>query len=246
MDHTPASARPRVVAALPAGFYYPRLRAAGALLAAVVAACAPGRSPPAAAPAALDAAVVDSVEQATALHRPQHITFDWALTDRDARFSGKGVVRLAPPRRARLDLFGPRGEAYVIGVMDGEDFRLRPEGAAEMLPPPAFLWASLGVFRRPDEPLSAVRRSDGALELTFAGGSDRWRFSLGMDGLRQVEWQGPDGGRRTVELTGRVPAGLPQRGTYRDWLAFRELTLTVTGVETVDGFADDIWNLDAR
>jgi len=243
---THASARPRVVAALPAGSYYPPLRVAGALLAALSAGCAPERTQPVAAPAPLNVAVVDSAEQATAPQRPQHITFNWALTDRDARFSGKGVVRLASPYRARLDLFGPRGETYVIAVLDGQQLQLAPAAASEMLPPQAFLWASLGVLRRPAQPLSAVRRSNSGVELAFEGNSDRWRFNLGPEGLRQVEWQGPDGGRRTVELTGSAAAGLPQRGAYRDWMAFRELTLTVTGVETVDGFAEDIWILDAR
>jgi hypothetical protein len=234
------------VAAASDAVYYARLLATCMLLTGAITACTPARSAPAASPAALDPALVDSAERATAPQRPQHVTFDWALSDRDARFSGKGVVRLAPPYRARLDLFGPRGEAYVIAVLDGRELRLAPAGASELLPPPAFLWASLGVFRRPEQPLSAVRRTDGGVELAFAGTPDRWRFQLGNEGLRQVEWQGPDGGRRTVELTGRASAALPQRGAYRDWIAFRELTLTVTGIEDVDGFSEDIWILDAR
>jgi hypothetical protein len=235
----------RVAGQLP-GFYYPRLAGVAVLLAVAAAACAPTGAAPPASPAAPDRALVDSVEQATAPQRAQQVTFDWALKDRDARFSGKGVVRVAAPYRARLDLFGPRGEAYVIAVLDGERLVLKPTAANELMPPAAFLWASLGVFRRPTQPLTASRRTDGGAELAFAEGEDRWRFNFTADGLRQAEWLGPDGGRRTVELTGRTTAGLPQRGAFRDWVAFRELTLTVTGVETVDGFAADIWDLDAR
>jgi hypothetical protein len=219
---------------------------AGLLLATLAAACATTRPDPAAAPAVTDRAVVDSVEKATAPQRPLHVTFDWSMTDRDARFSGKGVVRVAPPYRARLDLFGPRGEAYVIAVLDGEKLGMKPTAAGELLPPAAFLWASMGVFRRPAQQLTASRQADAGLELTFAGGEDRWRFNFGAEGLRHAEWQGPDGGRRTVELTWRAGADLPQRGSFRDWVAFRELTLTVTGANTVEGFDDDIWILDAR
>lgn len=238
---------PDYAVAAPAGaVYYPPRQAAGALLVIALAACAPAQPPAGAAPAAVDATLADSAQRATAPQRPQHVTFDWALTDRDARFSGKGVVRLAPPYRARLDLFGPRGEAYVVAVLDGQELRLAPAGATELLPPAAFLWASLGVFRRPEQPLTAARRTSSGVELAFAGGSDSWRFNLGAEGLRQAEWQGPDGGRRTVELSGHAAATLPQRGAYRDWVAFRELTLTVTGVENVDAFSEDIWILGAR
>jgi len=194
----------------------------------------------------VDGALVDSLVTATAPERPLHVTFDWALTDRDARFSGKGVVRVAPPYRGRLDLFGPRGETYAIALLNGETLRMAPASAEEILPPAAFLWASLGVFRRPDQPLTASRRTGEGIEIRFADAQERWRFNLAAEGLRQVEWLGPDNGRRTVELTGEAAHELPQRGTYRDWIAFRELTLTVTGVENVDGFAEDIWTLGGR
>jgi hypothetical protein len=189
---------------------------------------------------------VDSLVAATVPDRPLQLTFDWAVTDRDARFSGKGVVRVAPPYRARLDLFGPRGETYVIATLDGAQLVLRPEGANQLLPPAPFLWASLGVFRAPGQPLTSSRADGDDAELAFADQAERWRFAFAGGELRRVEWLGPDNGRRTVELAGESAPGVPQRGSYRDWIAFRELTLTVTGVENVDGFDAEIWKLGAR
>lgn len=211
----------------------------------VLAACATGAPVPGTPPAVLDTTLVDSAEAATRLQRRLHVTFDWSLQDRDARFSGQGVVRLDPPYRGRLDLFGPRGETYAAAVLQDAELRA-PAGAAALLPPPAFLWASLGVFRRPDAPLTLARRDGAALELGFAAGRERWHFVFEAGRLRRVEWVGPDGSRRTVELTGAAAHGLPQRGTYRDWQEFRELTLTLTAVEEVDAFPSDIWRLDAR
>jgi hypothetical protein len=190
------------------------------------------------------------VAMAAARTRPQvplHVTFDWSLQDRDARFSGKGVVRIQPPWRARLDLFGPRGEGYLSAVLEDEELRLPGGAAGNLLPPPAFLWATLGAFREPPgTTLEVARTGADGVELAFSAGREQWQFRLSEDRLRRVEWQGPDGGRRTVELAGEAAHGLPDRGVYRDWLAFRELTLSVATVEQVDGFPPDIWFLDAR
>ena len=46
--------------------------------------------------------------RATAPSAPLHILFDWTAREPDARFTGRGVARVEPPYRARLDLFGPR------------------------------------------------------------------------------------------------------------------------------------------
>jgi hypothetical protein len=178
---------------------------------------------------------------------PLHVTFAWNLQDRDARFSGQGVVRSEPPARARLDLFGPRGEGYLTAVLEDEELRIPGGVAASMLPPPAFLWASLGVFREPRHArLELARRDGNGVELGYTGGDERWRFRFDGQRLRHVEWQGPDGGKRTVELTGDAAHGLSARAVYRDWPAFRELTLSLDGVEQVDAFPTDIWSLSGQ
>lgn len=236
----------RSVAALRAPRYTPRLRRAGAalLLATSAAACTP-RAPTAAVSA--DSALV---AQALEWTRPQaalHVTFAWSLQDRDARFSGRGVVRIEPPWRARLDLFGPRGEGYLSAVLQEETLHL-PAGAPDgLLPPPAFLWATLGAVREPaGTALTMAQRAGDEVLLGFDAARERWRFRLQGERLARVEWHGPDGGRRTVELAGTAAHGLPERGVYRDWLAFRELTLSLETVERVDGFPTDTWSLGAR
>ena len=54
----------------------------------------------------------------TALRRPLHLVFSWNFTEENARFSGQGATRVEPPYRARLDLFGPRGETYLAAAAE--------------------------------------------------------------------------------------------------------------------------------
>jgi hypothetical protein len=224
--------------------YVPRLRDLRWLaLGLALSACAPGATVEDG--AAVDPGLVERAVAGTAPARLLHVTFDWSMQDRDARFSGKGVVRIAPPYRGRLDLFGPRGETYIAAVLEEDQLRM-PPAALSLLPPPAFLWASLGVFRRPADSLTVARTTGQGMELGFAGARERWHFAFAGDRLRSVEWHGPDGGRRTVELQGEGAHGLPQRGTFRDWQEFRELTLTLTSVEEVNAFPADIWRVGAR
>lgn len=207
-------------------------------LVAVLAGCATGQG----AAAAPDPQEEARLEAATAPAQRAQITFDWNLTDRDARFSGRGVLRLDRGRRARVDLFGPRGETLAAAIVEDESMRVVPEAAAAMLPPPAMLWASLGVFRRPvDAPLTGTRRSDDGISLEYSRDRTQWLFRFESDRLRAAEWT--DGsGRRTVELTGRSD-GFPGQAVFRDWTEFRELTLRVTDVEERAAFEPDVWIL---
>lgn len=190
-----------------------------------------------------DAAAETRLEAATAPAQRAQVFFDWNMTDRDARFSGRGVLRLDEGYRARVDLFGPRGETLAAAIVDGEEMRVVPDAAAELLPPAAFMWAALGVFRRPPHiPLSGTDASGTEVTLVYARDEMRWSFSFDADRLRSTEWT--DGsGRRTVELTGATDLGLPQQAVFRDWTAFRELTLRVTDVEEKAAFEPDVWIL---
>lgn len=211
------------------------LLAACATGGARVAPAAPGTQPP-------DTLLVRAAEDSTAPRVPVRIRFDWKLTDRDARFSGRGAARVAPPYHARLDLFGPRGETYLVAGLVDMDLRLPPGASADApVPPPAFLWSSLGVFRPPAAPLVAARQgADGTLDLEFSRGEDHWRFTFVHYRLRHAEWTGATG-RQTVEIDAGGPLGLPGKAVYRDWTAFRELTLTLDQADEVDAFPSGIW-----
>lgn len=180
---------------------------------------------------------------ATTPDRPAQVTFDWSMTDRDARFSGRGVLRVDSGYRARVDLFGPRGETLAAAVVVDGVMRVVPEAAAGMLPPPAMLWASLGVFRRPDDaPLTGTTVSDDEMRLVYTRDRTAWHFQFAGERLRATEWT--DGaGRRTVELSGESGAALPAEASFRDWTEFRELTLRVTEVEERAAFEPDVWIL---
>jgi hypothetical protein len=190
-----------------------------------------------------DAEAEARVAAATAPARPVQVTFDWDMRDRDARFNGQGVVRLDGAYRARLDLFGPRGETLSAAILEGEEMRVVPAGSEALLPPPALLWSALGVFRPPvDAPLTATGTTDGGLNLEYARDGTVWRFRFENDVLRRAEWTAR-GGRRTVELTGAADFGLPAQAAFRDWTEFRELTLRVTNTEERAGFTADVWIL---
>jgi hypothetical protein len=210
------------------------------VLAAVLGACASGGSPAAGPPEPeREAALADATAPAQRLQ----VIFDWEMRDRDARFNGRGVLRLDLGYRARVDLFGPRGETLSAAVVEGERMRVVPAGSEALLPPPALLWSALGVFRPPpDAPLTGTAVHDGRVFLDYVRDDVRWRFRFEEDRLRGTEWTARNG-RRTVELTGTAAAGLPGQASFRDWTQFRELTLKVTEVQERTGFDPDVWIL---
>jgi hypothetical protein len=211
------------------------LAAAAALL---LAACAP-RGVPFEGP--VDPALEARAVAATAPAGPLLVRFNWTMRERDARFTGQGVTRMAPPDRARLDLFGPRGEGYLSAALVGDQFRLQPGAVAAPLPPPPLLWSAIGSFRPPPGARLVAAFQDGeSTRLHYADGTDRWRFTLEADRLRSAELDRA-GARHTVELRGTAAAGLPQEAAYRDWSAFVELTLTLTDAENVASFPEDTW-----
>lgn len=180
--------------------------------------------------------------RATAPEAPLRIVFDWNAVEREARYSGRGAARVQPPYRARLDLFGPRGEGYLSAAVVEDDLRLPPDVAAASIPPAPLLWSVLGVFRPPaGARLVATARDGETTRLVYEATDGRWTFTLRGDRLTSAEWERSDGARHTVELTGSATRSVPQEARYRDWAAFTELTLKLDEVERVEPFSPEIW-----
>jgi hypothetical protein len=196
---------------------------------------------------AVDPALEARAVQSTQLRSRLRVVFNWSLQDRDARFSGEGVTRLEAPYKARLDLFGPRGEGYLSAALVDFDLRLPPGATANLLPPPALFWAVLGVFRAPQgAQLISASGDSTSSKLRYRAGDQTWTFSLASGRLRRAEWEGPAQGRQTVEIADYGARDLPARVVYRDWRAFRELTITLTQAYDADPFPPDTWTPGSR
>lgn len=183
----------------------------------------------------------------TAPDRPLRILFDWSVRERDARFRGRGAARIQDPYRARLDLFGPRGEGYLSAALVEDELRLPPSTAATQVPPPTLLWSVLGVFRPPvGAALIGTQRDGDRTRLEYADGQDRWRFEFVAGAVRRAEWIRSGGARQTVEIEGTDEHGVPRQAVYRDYAAFTELTLTLDEVEQVDAFSPEVWTPGAE
>jgi len=195
-------------------------------------------------PASIDSAAAQTVLAGNRLEGPVQIDFEWSLQEREGRFSGMGVTRVAPPDRARLDLFGPRGEGYLSAAFVEGEIRLPPGASPTTLPPPELLWTALGVFQPPGGATLVATRAEGTdLELDYTADGERWRYRFVGDRMRSVEWTSRAGGRRTVELDGDGELGLPGTAVYKDWRQFVELRLTLKEAFAVDGFSPDIWQV---
>lgn len=218
----------------------------GALI--VIAACRPG------VPAPIGAPVTDPVETAEAIrlallpHSPGQISFAWELKEQGSRLAGKGVVRYDAPDRLRLDLFGPRGETYLAAGLVGETVSA-PAAALERfsLPSPTLLWAALGVLRPPsDAPLTSVRSDSAGRVLLQYGLSEGAILAVLVDSaggrsrIARADLRGRSGVLESVELN-YGSARFPIEARYRDWRAFRDLTLRVESARGVESFPPEIF-----
>jgi hypothetical protein len=192
-------------------------------------------------PDTLDPGVAEAAIAGTTPDRPLRMVVDWRIQDGEARFSGSGVARIQPPLRARLDLFGPRGDGYLSAALVDFEIRLPPGVDAPRLPPSAMMWAVLGVVAPPEGAVLAGTRDDPArTELHYTAGDGRLRYTLEQGRLWQVLWDGP-GGRMVVELRGTADFGVPREALYRDLSAYTELMLNLESVDEVDPYPPETW-----
>ncbi len=181
--------------------------------------------------------------QASAPDAPYRIVFEWSLTEPSMRLQGRGVARIEPPYRARLDLFSRSGDRVTAAALVDGELRL-PEGMPEYLPPPTLFWGALGVFR-PDRGMAlggGSWRPDGTAELRYLPGpEEELTIRLSETAIREILVA--RGGRTTQELRVTRAEGerFPRETVYRDLTRTRELRMTVESVEHVESYPSDVW-----
>jgi hypothetical protein len=185
------------------------------------------------------------VARATTLDGPTRIFFDWSLTEEGVRVRGRGVARVQPPDRARLDLFLSNGEAMAGAIVVGDDVILPVALPDDILPPPELLWGTVGTLRLGSEArvVGGDELEGGGMRLVARLPDDQGvRFEVIEGRVRRIE-QTTEGGTVVKTLVTRHgdEGGVPLEASYRDLAAFRELILQRDRMESVDGFPDDIW-----
>lgn len=207
--------------------------------------CAPP-PPPVVRPAVDAEQVALALEERTALREPIRVVFSWQLNEAGVRVKGRGVARIEPPYKARLDLFLDNGETVVWAALVDGDLRLPPGAPTNILPPPDLMWGVLGVFRpgRSVELVGGDHLEDGGVRLRYRYGDARELDYDVVDGqVRELKLL--DGGGHVTERV-QVDMGAtdryPQDASYRNMSAFRELKLTRESLERVEPYPPDIWN----
>jgi hypothetical protein len=209
-----------------------------------LAACAPS-GPAVIGPVGDPAGAAAELSDQTGLEGPLRIVFDWQLNDAGQRVSGRGVARVEPPYRARLDLFLDNGETVVSAALVDGELRLPPGSPDDILPPPDLMWGALGVFRPLGDArlLGADRLEGEGTRLRYGYGDGREIHYLVERGLLSA-LELRDGGRvvQRVDVGAERDARYPVEATYRNLAAFRELRLTRETLSVVGPFDPEIWN----
>jgi hypothetical protein len=181
---------------------------------------------------------------ATRPGEPLQVRFGWRLREADLRYRGRGVARMEPPYRIRLDLFTDRGETLFQAALVGGALRIPFWAPRELAPPPALLWAAVGVFRPdPDMELAGGRRAErGGMVLRYRKDTDtELRFRLENGRLARAELHRGGHLAEVVELSFRGSSEDLRETVYRNRREFRELVFEIEGVESVETFPTDIW-----
>jgi len=212
----------------------------GALL---TSACAPGARPLRGAP------VPATIPKAELSPSPQQLRFTWTYKDETFEANGEGVVRVAPPTKARLDFFLRNGMAGGYAILVGDSLIVPGiELVRRFLPPVPLLWATLGRLALPST-MDTIARLDGdtlradlgALRGKDASASDgrAWRVAFVGRGIARVDRI--EGGRVIEWVMRRQnPAGQLEL-LYVHEQARRRLAIIVSDTTQVEGFDDAIF-----
>ncbi len=165
----------------------------------------------------------------------QRIVFSWRLQESELEVRGEGAARIAAPDSARIDLFVMGGLGSGAAWVIGDQMRLdAPEALRKVLPPPAFLWAALGRFSIPPGQDTLVVRTDSTLTAEI-GPVPRWRLAVQHGRVTRLDRA--DGDRIVDRLERRADGSL----VYYHAPTRRQLTLTITRVDSVAPFDASIW-----
>lgn len=173
---------------------------------------------------------------------PTRVVFEWAVAEQGVRVSGRGVTRMEPPYKARLDLFLGNGEAAGRAALVDDVLRLPARLPPAVLPPPHLLWATVGVFKPGvGTTLLGAERVEGGIRMRYELADGREAHYLVDEGLlRGVEVlrEGTVVQRVALERDG---LGVPTEAVFRDLVEVRELRLTRESVQLTEPFPSDIW-----
>ncbi len=222
-------------------------RAPVGLLAVFLAACVGGGSSPPPGPGVDADQVALQQEERTRLEAPTRVLFGWTINEAGARFRGRGVARIEPPYRARLDLFLENGEPIVTAALVDDDLRLPVQAPEGLLPPAPLLWASLGVFRpgATAELLGGEAVGDEATRLRYRLPSGvELHYELARDRIQKAELLRSGEVEESMGLTHTAEVeGLPSEATYRNIAAFRQLAVQAERVQFVEPYPPEIWTV---
>jgi hypothetical protein len=172
------------------------------------------------------------------------ILFDFRVRESDLRFNGRGLARVQPPYRVRLDLFSTGGENIFQAALVEGNLRIPPWAPRELAPPPALLWAALGIFR-PDPDLALLDATAGEgdrITLRYGGREDlELRFRIRDEHLTRAELYRGGHLMEEVDLTLDEAAGTVLETVYRNRALYLELTFSLESAENVAPFPAEIW-----
>ena len=185
-----------------------------------------------------------TLSEATRLEEPLQIVFAWRLNEARQRHEGRGVARIEPPYRARLDLFTTDGETVMSAALVDGELRLPPGSRDDILPPTDLMWGALGIFRPHGvRLLGGDVLEDDATRLRYAyedGTELHYEVMAGL--LRSLELLEDGHVVQRVEVDMAGDGRYPVEATYRNLTAFRELTIMRESLEIHEPFAPDTWD----
>jgi len=185
-----------------------------------------------------------TLSQETRLEEPLQIVFAWRLNEARQRHEGRGVARIEPPYRARLDLFTNDGETVLSAALVDGELRLPPGSRDDILPPTDLMWGTLGIFRPHGVRLLGGDVLEGdAMRLRYAyenGTELHYEVMAGLLSSLELLEDGHVVQRVEVDMAG--DGRYPVEATYRNLTAFRELTIVRESLERHETFDPLTWD----